>query len=37
MLTRRDDFIMIDGKFPRLAKQEPRARLNEIRRLLLGV
>ena len=36
MLTRRDDFIMIDGKFPRLTKKEPRARLNEIRRLLLA-
>jgi transcription-repair coupling factor (superfamily II helicase) len=34
MLTRRNDFIMVGGKFPRLMKKEPRARLNEIRRLL---
>jgi transcription-repair coupling factor (superfamily II helicase) len=35
MLTRHDDFIMAAGKFPRLTKKEPRARLNEIKRLLL--
>ena len=34
MLTRRNDFIMVGGKFPRLIKKEPRARLNEIKRLL---
>ena len=34
MLTRRNDFIMVGGKFPRLMKKEPRARLNEIKRLL---
>ncbi len=34
MLTRRNDFIMVGGKFPRLMKREPRARLNEIKRLL---
>ena len=34
MLTRNNDFIMVGGKFPRLAKKEPRARLNEIKRLL---
>jgi transcription-repair coupling factor (superfamily II helicase) len=34
MLTRRNDFIMVGGKFPRLTKKEPRARLNEIKRLL---
>jgi transcription-repair coupling factor (superfamily II helicase) len=35
MLTRHDDFVMAAGKFPRLTKKEPRARLNEIKRLLL--
>jgi transcription-repair coupling factor (superfamily II helicase) len=34
MLTRHQDFIMVGGKFPRLTKKEPRARLNEIKRLL---
>ncbi len=34
MLTRNNDFIMVGGKFPRLTKKEPRARLNEIRKLL---
>ncbi|MBK7997836.1 MAG: transcription-repair coupling factor [Verrucomicrobia bacterium] len=34
MLTRNNDFIMVGGKFPRLMKKEPRARLNEIRKLL---
>jgi transcription-repair coupling factor (superfamily II helicase) len=34
MLTRNNDFVMVDGKFPRLAKKEPRARLNEIKRLV---
>ena len=34
MLTRRGDFIMVGGKFPRLTKKEPKARLNEIKRLL---
>ena len=34
MLTRRNDLIMVGGKFPRLMKKEPRARLNEIKRLL---
>lgn len=35
MLTRYNDFIMVGGKFPRLTKKEPRARLNEIRKLLM--
>ena len=35
MLTRRGDFVMVGGRFPRLEKKEARARLNEIRRLLL--
>jgi transcription-repair coupling factor (superfamily II helicase) len=34
MLTRRNDFIMVGGKFPRLTKKEPRARLNEMKRLI---
>ena len=34
MLLRGGDFIQMGGKFPRLTKREPRARLNEIRRLL---
>ena len=34
MLTRNNDFITVGGKFPRLAKKEPHARLNEIKRLL---
>jgi len=34
MLTRHNDYIMVGGKFPRLMKKEPRARLNEIKRLL---
>ena len=34
MLTRNNDFVQVGGKFPRLIKKEPRARLNEIKRLL---
>ena len=34
MLTRNNDFVQVGGKFPRLTKKEPRARLNEIKRLL---
>jgi transcription-repair coupling factor (superfamily II helicase) len=34
MLTRNNDFVQVGGKFPRLMKKEPRARLNEIKRLL---
>ncbi|HLP77933.1 MAG TPA: transcription-repair coupling factor [Candidatus Paceibacterota bacterium] len=37
MLTRRGDFIMVGGKFPRLAKKDPKARLKEIKRLLLAI
>lgn len=37
MLTRRGDFIMPGGTFPRLARKEPKARINEIRRLLGSV
>jgi transcription-repair coupling factor (superfamily II helicase) len=37
MLTRHNDFITLGGKFPRLTKKEPRARLKEIKRLLLAI
>jgi transcription-repair coupling factor (superfamily II helicase) len=37
MLTRNNDFIMLGGKFPRLAKTEARARLKEIKKLLLAL
>jgi hypothetical protein len=36
-LTRAGDFITLGGKFPRLTKREPRARLKEIKRLLLAL
>ncbi len=37
MLTRGGDFIQVGGRFPRLSKREPKARLNEIRKLLLAL
>jgi len=37
MLTRNNDYIMVGGKFPRLTKTAPEARLNEIKRLLLAL
>jgi transcription-repair coupling factor (superfamily II helicase) len=37
MLTRNNDYVMIDGKFPRLTKNTPSTRLNEIKRLLLSL
>jgi transcription-repair coupling factor (superfamily II helicase) len=37
MLTRNNDFIMLGGKFPRLTKIEARARLKEIKKLLLAL
>jgi len=37
MLTRRGEFIQPGSKFPRLTKKDARARLNEIRRLLLSI
>ncbi len=36
-ITRRGDFIQLGGKFPRLTKKDPKARLKEIKRLLLAV
>ncbi len=37
MLTRNNDFITLGGKFPRLTKTSAKARLNEIRRLILAL
>ena len=37
MLTRNNDFIQLGGKFPRLTKKEAKARLNEIKKLLLAI
>lgn len=37
MLTRNDDYIQVGGKFPRLTKRTPEARLKEIRKLLLAL
>jgi transcription-repair coupling factor (superfamily II helicase) len=36
-LVRAGDFITLGGKFPRLTKKEPQARLKEIKRLLLAL
>ncbi|MBI3877563.1 MAG: transcription-repair coupling factor, partial [Verrucomicrobia bacterium] len=36
-LTRHGDFIQLGGKFPRLTKKDPKARLNEIKKLLLAL
>jgi len=35
MVSRGGDWVQVGGRFPRLTKQEPRARLKEIRRLLV--
>jgi len=37
MLTRNNDYITLAGKFPRLTKKEAKARLDEIRKLLLAL
>jgi transcription-repair coupling factor (superfamily II helicase) len=37
MLTRHNDFITLDGKFPRLTKKDPKGRLKEIKKLLLAL
>jgi transcription-repair coupling factor (superfamily II helicase) len=34
MLTRNNDYVMVDGKFPRLTKPDTKRRLKEIRRLI---
>jgi transcription-repair coupling factor (superfamily II helicase) len=36
-ITRYGDFIQFGGKFPRLTRKEPKARLKEIKRLLLAI
>jgi transcription-repair coupling factor (superfamily II helicase) len=37
MLTRHNDFVMAGGKFPRLRKTAPAARLNEIKKLVMAL
>jgi transcription-repair coupling factor (superfamily II helicase) len=37
MLTRNNDYLTLAGKFPRLTKSTPKARLKEIKRLLLSL
>ncbi len=37
MLTRHGDFLTLGGKFPRLTKKEAKARLKEIKKLLLAI
>jgi len=37
MLTRHNDFVMVGGKFPRLSKKTPSARLSEIKKVLLAL
>jgi transcription-repair coupling factor (superfamily II helicase) len=37
MLTRNNDYLTVGGKFPRLTKKEAKARLKEIKRLLLAL
>jgi transcription-repair coupling factor (superfamily II helicase) len=36
-ITRHNDFITLGGKFPRLTKKEAKARLKEIKRVLLAI
>ncbi len=37
MLTRNEDLVMVGGRFPRLTKKRPDARLREVKRLLLSL
>jgi transcription-repair coupling factor (superfamily II helicase) len=37
MLTRGGEFVQVGGRFPRLTRKEPKARLQEIRRLLASL
>ncbi len=37
MLTRNNDYLTVGGKFPRLTKKDAKARLKEIKRLLLAL
>jgi hypothetical protein len=36
-LTRNKELIQVGGKFPRLTKKEPKAKLNELKKLLLAL
>ena len=36
-ITRHGDFITLGGKFPRLTKKDAKARLKEIKKLLLAI
>ena len=36
-ITRLGDFLMFGGRFPRLTKKDPKARLKEIKKLLLAI
>ena len=37
MLTRNKEFITLGGKFPRLTKKDAKARLKELKKLLLAL
>ena len=37
MIKRRNDYVMLGGKFPRLTKKDAKARLKEIKRVVLAV
>ena len=37
MITRQGDFVTLGGKFPRLTKKDAKARLKEIKKLLLAI
>ena len=37
MLTRNNDFITLGGKFPRLTKKDAKAKVKEIKKLLLAI
>jgi transcription-repair coupling factor (superfamily II helicase) len=37
MLTRNGDFVTLGGKFPRLSRKNPDARLKEIKKFLLAL
>jgi transcription-repair coupling factor (superfamily II helicase) len=36
-VMRRGDYVQVGGKFPRLSKKDPKARLKEIKRLILAL
>jgi transcription-repair coupling factor (superfamily II helicase) len=37
MIKRRNDYVMVGGKFPRLTKKDAKARLKEIKRVMLAL